>query len=78
MGANDLLAYRAGPEGRVSDPQGHASEKWLRCSAPNYALTKGGSIGKAFADRITPLATRLRFLRRGRRAVRRCCKGGPP
>jgi hypothetical protein len=25
-----------------------------------------------------PLATRLRFLRRGRRAVRRCCKGGPP
>jgi hypothetical protein len=31
------LAQRAKPEIRVSDPQGHVSEKWTRFPTPNDA-----------------------------------------
>ncbi|PVE24152.1 hypothetical protein DC522_11720 [Microvirga sp. KLBC 81] len=40
-----MLEHRAEPKVRVSDPKGHASEKWIRFSALNDALIVGESIG---------------------------------
>jgi hypothetical protein len=56
-GRRDLgaLEHRADPKGRVSDPEGHVSEKWTRFSAKNDTLIQEESIGPTSANPLLGL-----------------------